>query len=108
MNGRESLVRAAFEDQAQLCARFGSSFMSVLCRTIGANLDDSSLVGRRIVQWTGDPSARGDAVPLRLAGGLHALVLRGGDQSLAALYLPERHEPRANRGAHFRVRALRD
>ena len=32
---------------------------------------------RRVLEWRGRPDPRGDSVPLRLAGGLHALVRRG-------------------------------
>lgn len=40
----------------------------------------------RILNWQGDPGPAGDALPLRLAAGLHALVLTGSDPALAAAY----------------------
>lgn len=43
-------------------------------------------VSDRVLGWQGDPSSRADSVPLRLAGGLHALVLTGQDSALAAAY----------------------
>ncbi len=43
-------------------------------------------MGARLHGWPGDMSARGDAVPLRLAAGLHALVLSGRDPGLAAVW----------------------
>jgi hypothetical protein len=43
-------------------------------------------LGARLFAWPGDMSARGDAVPLRLAAGLHALVLSGRDAELAAVW----------------------
>jgi hypothetical protein len=51
-------------------------------------LDCSTAVGRRILRWPGKPDGRFDAVPLRLAGGLNALVRRGALPCLAALYPP--------------------
>lgn len=51
-------------------------------------LDGNTRTGRRILSWQGQPDARGDAVPLRLAGALHALVRRGALPDLAALYPP--------------------
>ena len=41
----------------------------------------------RIFAWTGDISPRGQSVPLRLAGALHALHLTG-DEMLATVYPP--------------------
>jgi hypothetical protein len=54
----------------------------------GHELDTSTVVGRRILEWPGSPDARFDAVPLRLAGGLNALVRRGALPELAMLYPP--------------------
>jgi hypothetical protein len=45
-------------------------------------------LGPRVFGWPGDLSPRGDSVPLRLAGALHALVLSGRATSLAALWPP--------------------
>jgi hypothetical protein len=43
-------------------------------------------VGRRVLDWPTDPVK--DALPLRLCGGLHALVRSGAAPALAALYPP--------------------
>jgi hypothetical protein len=84
----ESAVRAAFASQAAACAERGSPFTGRLCEALGRGLDRSTEVGRRVLDWSGRPDARGDSVPLRLAGGLHALVRRGRVPRLAGLYPP--------------------
>ncbi len=85
---RESEVRAAFASQAEWCARLGSPFTSLLCRTLGERLDDSTDLGRRVLGWPGKPDALNDSVPLRLCGGLHGLVRAGQLPDLARLYPP--------------------
>lgn len=44
-------------------------------------------IAKRIFSWKGDVSPRGQSVPLRLAGALHALRLQG-NGTLAAVYPP--------------------
>jgi hypothetical protein len=43
-------------------------------------------VAARVLAWQGEPGPAGDAVALRLAGGLHALILTGEDARLGAAY----------------------
>ena len=74
--------------QAQACEALGSNFTGQLCRVIAANLTDESPLERRLLNWPGDVSARGDSVPLRLAGALHGLVIDGSAPDLAAVYPP--------------------
>ena len=88
MTPAETAVREAFSAQAQACAGRGSPFTGLLCDVLGRSLDRSTEVGRRVLDWPGRPDARGDSVPLWLAGGLHALVRRGRVPRLAALYPP--------------------
>jgi hypothetical protein len=88
MNETETAVRKAFAAQAEACAERRSPFTGLLCEALGRVLDRSTEVGRRVLDWPGRPDARGDSVPLRLAGGLHALVRRGRAHRLAALYPP--------------------
>lgn len=78
-------LRAAFEAQARHCEALGSPFMARLMPLIPAALPDGALL-ERLAGWPGDVGHRADAVPLRLAGGLHALVLRG--EPLSAAYPP--------------------
>jgi hypothetical protein len=77
MTPAETAVREAFAAQAEACAERGSPFTGLLCDVLGRSLDRSTEVGRRVLDWSGRPDARGDSVPLRLAAGLHALVRRG-------------------------------
>jgi hypothetical protein len=83
---QEDRVRQAFRDQAASCERLGSPFTARLLMTIEPLLDRTTQTGRTILEWTGPPDAQGDAVPLRIAGGLHALVRAGRLPNLAALY----------------------
>lgn len=84
----ETAVRAAFARQAEWAAKLGSPFMARLCALLGQRLDRSTGVGHRVLDWTGKADAFSDALPLRLTGGLHALVRRGGAPGLAACYPP--------------------
>ena len=88
MTSTENTVRLSFIRQADWCRKLGSSFTSLLCATVGRELDRSSALGRRILDWPGPPDALGDAVALRLAGGFHALVRRGDVPELQAFYPP--------------------
>lgn len=85
---REAAIRASFEAQAQWCGRLGSPFTALLCETLVATLDRSTPAGMGVLDWPGDPASGGDALALRLCGGLHALVRRGAAPELAALYPP--------------------
>ncbi len=96
MTPAETAVRDAFAAQAEACRGRGSPFTALLCEALGRALDRSTKVGRRVLDWSGRPDARGDSVPLRLAGGLHALVRRGrAPPRLAALYPPNPPPPDA-------------
>ena len=79
-------VREAFRDQVMFCERSGTPVTAAVLRGIAAALDRSTETGRRALDWPGDPRGRADSVPLRLAGGLHALARRGDDARLMRLY----------------------
>ena len=81
-------VRAAFAKQSAICTAAGAPFTGRVCRLIGERLDRSGPIGRRLLDWPGNPSHEGDALPLRLAGGLHDLARSGVDPALAAIYPP--------------------
>ncbi|MFN7177356.1 MAG: DUF2332 domain-containing protein [Thermaurantiacus sp.] len=85
---RETLVRRSFLEQAALCEEFGSAFMGRLVRALEAVLDRDTETGRAVLDWGGPPEAKGDALALRLCGGLHALVLRRSDPLLGTVYPP--------------------
>mgnify|MGYP006242419255 CR=1 FL=1 len=44
----------------------------------------------RLNSWSGDPASNKDDIPLRLAAGLHTLVLSGQDPALKACYPPKK------------------
>jgi hypothetical protein len=85
---RAERVRAAFRLQEEACASMGSPFTARLCRLLAARLAPGGPVADRVLAWPGEPSVRGDSLPLRLAGALHALALTGADPALAAVYPP--------------------
>jgi hypothetical protein len=84
----EADVRQAFAEQAEVCAKLGSQFTGRLCGVLGRMLDHATATGRRALAWPGPPDALHDNVPLRLTGGLHALVRSGRAKPLAPLYPP--------------------
>jgi hypothetical protein len=85
-----STVRDAFRQQAKACAALGSPLMARLMAGLAEALAPGTPVSDAVLGWPGDPSSSADSVPLRLAGGLHALVLSGQDKGLAAAYaLPD-------------------
>jgi hypothetical protein len=79
-------MRAHFENMANNCEGMGSPFTAKVLRASINALDPQTQTGRRILGWPDDPYP--DALALRLAGGLHALVLSGADSDLAAAYPP--------------------
>ncbi len=81
-------VRQSFLRQANACDDLGSPFTARLCRMAAERLDEETAVGRQLLRWQGDPTGGGDALALRLAGSLHAVVRSGQDPELAAAYPP--------------------
>ncbi|MFL6601646.1 MAG: DUF2332 domain-containing protein [Steroidobacteraceae bacterium] len=79
-------VRAAFKEQEGWCAKLGSPFTALLCSTLAERLDASTLIGRRVLSWPGDPTAQGDALPLRVCGALHGLARSNQEPALTAVY----------------------
>ncbi|MBA3911069.1 MAG: DUF2332 domain-containing protein [Rhodobacter sp.] len=79
-------VRDAFRQQATACAALGSPLMGRLMAGLADRLQPGNPVSDQVLGWQGDPSTRADSVPLRLAGGFHALILTGADPQLAAAY----------------------
>ena len=85
---REAEVRAAFAKQAHYCTQLAAPFTALLCSLAAERLDRSTTAGRRILDWPGNAAPFGDAVALRLCGGLHFLARAGAVPELAALYPP--------------------
>lgn len=89
-----SPLHNAFLRQARACAELGSPFMARLCTLMADRLQPDSPLTQRLFDWPGDVSAQGDAVPLRLAGALHALKLQG-NSALSATYPPAQSDDEA-------------
>ena len=84
----EAHIRAAFSLQASYCDALAAPFTGLICRILGERLDRGTTIGRRILDWPGDPAPIGDALALRLCGGLHFLARSGREPTLAGLYPP--------------------
>lgn len=82
-------LRHAFAFQAEACASLGSPFMARLLTLLPAIWDGDSALDARTRRFAGDIGPSGHSLPLRLAGGLHALVLSGQSPDLAAVYPPK-------------------
>ena len=81
-------LTGAFRDQATSCRALGSPFMGQLFDILSEHWPETSAIGQYFAQFTGDIGPSGASLPLRIAGGLHALVLTGRDEALRALYPP--------------------
>lgn len=85
--------RGAFMIQEYYCRNMDAPAYARICAALAGGLNRDSTVGARVVDWPGEPTR--DALPLRLIGGLHALVLAGRDHDLAAVFAGEVVEPDA-------------
>ncbi len=74
----------AFAGQVAYCQKNDAPITAALVATLADALDETTLTGRRVLGWTGNPVA--DALPLRLAGGVHAAWQRGDAPELASLF----------------------
>jgi hypothetical protein len=85
-------IRESFRTQAGHCAALDSPFTARILRLLSEALVTGTPVADRVLGWQGNPSARADALALRLAGGLHALVLQGKSTALCSFYAdPDRY-----------------
>ena len=82
----DAAVREGFREQARWCEQLGSPFTARICAATAEILDPDTPLGARLLEWPGDTMR--DALPLRLTGGLHALVRAGEAPDLARLYPP--------------------
>jgi len=76
--------RGAFRIQEFYCRKMDAPIYAAICAAIADGLDRGSETGRKVLDWPGEPTR--DALPLRLIGGLHALVLAGKDAELAEIF----------------------
>tara|TARA_R110000772_G_scaffold40890_6_gene95313 strand:+ start:1158 stop:2207 length:1050 start_codon:yes stop_codon:yes gene_type:complete len=77
-------VHDAFANQIEYCRSNGAPITGRIVEAIIGAVDESSKLGRRVLTWDGNPLA--DALPLRVAGGFHALHLAGLHTRLSAIY----------------------
>ena len=80
----EQTNRDAFRIQQQYCEANAAPVYARMCAALVDGLTRRSVIGARVLDWAGEPTR--DALPLRLFGGLHALVQAGRDAGLAAVY----------------------
>lgn len=84
----EAAVRAAFVQQAGVCRDLDSPFTAQVCELIAERLGRTTAVGRRVLDWPGDPRANADALPLRFCGALHAIARAGTVDAVADAWPP--------------------
>ena len=79
-------VRTAFLNQVAYCRDNGASKTALVCHALAELLDRDrgGVTMERIRRWAGPALA--DALPLRIAGGLHALHLKGEEPGVAPIY----------------------
>lgn len=81
-------LQRAFVDQADSCKRLGSPLMHRVLCILAERWDADTALGREMATYRGDLGPAGQSLPLRIASGLHALVLEGRDAALVASYPP--------------------
>ena len=81
------IVAAAFDNQVAYCRASGAQITARICAALRDLIEagEGGAVLDRVRAWPGAPLA--DALPLRLAGGLHSLHLTGADPALSAIYV---------------------
>ena len=79
--------RGAFRIQEYYCRQMDAPRYAALCAAVADRLTRDTEVGRRLLDWPGEPTR--DALPLRFIGGLHALVLAGVAPDLARAFAEE-------------------
>ena len=77
---------SAFDLQVGWCSNLGSPFTAKALSLLRDDLAQGGPTAELLGSWPGDPLA--DALPLRLAAALHALVLTDAAPDLAACYPP--------------------
>ena len=76
MTGRDD-IPGTFRFQAGIARDLGSPFVARLCDLFAERLGTSGAVAARLAEWPSHESIAKLAVPLRVVGALHALVLEG-------------------------------
>lgn len=95
--------REALNEQARACADLGSGFTARLMVALAEVWPADTALAAKVAGWRGDLGPRAASLPLRLAGGLHALVLAGKAPELALVYPPREGEVRGPLAAALRA-----
>ena len=80
------IMKAVFDNQVAYCVASGATVTARIVAALGILLErgeDGEFL-ERARDWSGPPMA--DALPLRMAGGIHALRLNGAEPQLEAIY----------------------
>lgn len=77
-----------FAAQAKSCGALGSPFMDQLLTLCAQRWPHEGALAETTRTWPGDIGPMAASIPLRIAGGLHALVLTKRAPDLAAVYPP--------------------
>jgi hypothetical protein len=93
----------ALARQAEACIALGSPFMGRLLPLLAEIWPVGSPLDAAVRAFDGDIGPSGHSLPLRLASGLHALVLTGQDADLIAAYPPNAVSDNALREALTRA-----
>ncbi|MBR0552575.1 DUF2332 domain-containing protein [Stakelama marina] len=93
--------RGAFLIQQFYCEQMDAPIYARICVALAKGLTRESRTGARVLDWPGEPTR--DALPLRLIGGLHALVLASADDELADVFLGAVTDERAVKAVLQRV-----
>jgi hypothetical protein len=81
-------LRDALISQAAHCAALDSPFMARMLPLLAQVWPNGSALDAAVEDFEGDIGPKGHSLPLRLASGLHALVLTNRDPALIATYPP--------------------
>ena len=92
MTGQDD-ISGAFRFQAGIARELGSPFVARLCELFAERLGTNGAIATRLAEWPSHESIAKLAVPLRVVGALHALVLEGRNAELAAVFPPSAVEP---------------
>ncbi len=81
-------IASGLNDQADHVMNNGAAGTAAICRALIALAEGDTLCGQRIASWIPQAVLR-DALPLRIAGGLHNLFRQGVEPDLGKIYYGE-------------------
>jgi len=81
-------LETALIEQADHCEALDSPFMGRMLRILAKIWPNHTALAAKVAAWPGDIGPMADGLPLRIAGGLHALTLTHQDIGLGDAYPP--------------------